>query len=397
MDKINEVRVGITGVGNMGSAHAECIRRGLIKGMRLSALCDIDKEKLKYQKSISKDIITFESYEKMLESGCIDAVIIAVPHMLHGAVAECAFANGIHVLTEKPADVTVSAARKMNEAAEKSENVFAIMFNQRTDPLFRKARDMIRSGELGEIKRSVWIVTNWYRTQSYYDSGGWRATWRGEGGGVLINQAPHNLDLWQWICGMPESVTAFCHRAKYHNIEVEDSAEIFTKYKNGATGTFITSTGEFPGTNRLEISGTRGKLVIEEGRLRLWHMRTDERELCFDSSADPEKTAVDYSEFLPDTSGTAHRGILQNFADVIINGGELIAKGSEGINSLMISNAAYMSEWSGNKEIVLPFSKKDFDEMLEIRRSESAENNSFYSAHGNRGEDVYNKRWQVRW
>ncbi len=287
MDTLNEIRVGIVGVGNIGSAHAECIRKGLVKGMRLSALCDIDSEKLKYQKSISGDILTFESYEKMLESGCIDAVIIAVPHMLHGVIAEYAFAHGLHVLTEKPADVTVSAARKMNEAAEKSGKVFAIMFNQRTDPLFRKARDMIRGGELGELKRSVWIVTNWYRTQSYYNSGGWRATWRGEGGGVLINQAPHNLDLWQWICGMPESVTAFCHKAKYHNIEVEDSAEIFTKYKNGAAGTFITSTGEFPGTNRLEISGTRGKLVIEDGKLKLWHTHTDERELCFDPCADP--------------------------------------------------------------------------------------------------------------
>ncbi len=394
---LNEIRVGIVGVGNIGSAHAECIRKGLVKGMRLSALCDIDSEKLKYQKSISGDIMTFESYEKMLESGCIDAVIIAVPHMLHGVIAEYAFARRLHVLTEKPADVTVSAARKMNEAAEKSGKVFAIMFNQRTDPLFRKARDMIRGGELGELKRSVWIVTNWYRTQSYYNSGGWRATWRGEGGGVLINQAPHNLDLWQWICGMPESVTAFCHKAKYHNIEVEDSAEIFTKYKNGVAGTFITSTGEFPGTNRLEISGTRGKLVIEDGKLKIWHMHTDERELCFDPCADPEKTAVDYSEYLPDTAGTAHRGVLQNFADVIINGGELIAKGSEGINSLMISNAAYMSEWSGNREIVLPFAESEFDEMLAARRAESAEKVPACSSHGENSGAVYNKRWQVRW
>lgn len=397
MDKNNAIRVGIVGVGNIGSAHAECIRRGLVKGMKLSAVCDINTEKLKYQKSISDNLITFENYEKMFESGCIDAAIISVPHRLHGIISMCAFKYGLHVLTEKPIDVSVSAAKKMIEAADKSGKIFAIMFNQRTDPVFRKAREMVSEGQLGELKRSVWIITNWYRTQSYYDSGDWRATWSGEGGGVLLNQAPHNLDLWQWICGMPESVTAFCHRAKYHNIEVEDSAEIFTKYKNGAVGTFITSTGEFPGTNRLEISGTRGKLVIEEGRLKLWQTDIDERELCFDKNADPEKTAVHYSEYVPDTEASAHRGVLQNFADVIINGGQLIANGCEGINSLMISNAAYLSEWRGNREVSLPFSEKEFDEMLEKCRTESAENCVEHSADRYTANGEYNKRWQIKW
>ncbi len=397
MDKNNAIRVGIVGVGNIGSAHAECIRQGFVKGMKLSAVCDINTEKLKYQKSISDDLSTFENYEKMFESGSIDAAIISVPHRLHGVVAMCAFKYGLHVLTEKPMDVSVSSAKKMIRAAEKSRKVFAIMFNQRTDPIFRKAREMVSEGQLGELKRSVWIITNWYRTQSYYDSGDWRATWSGEGGGVLLNQAPHNLDLWQWICGMPESVTAFCHRAKYHNIEVEDSAEIFTKYKNGAVGTFITSTGEFPGTNRLEISGTRGKLVIEEGRLKLWQTDIDERELCFDKNADPEKTEVRYCEYIPDTAASAHRGVLQNFSDVITNGGDLIANGCEGINSLMISNAAYLSEWRGNIEVSLPFSEKEFDEMLEKRKAESAENNVESSIDRCIAKGEYNKRWQIKW
>lgn len=255
-----------------------------------------------------------------MESGTVDAVIVAVPHPLHGDIGMLCLNHGLHTLVEKPIDVSVSQAKRLAETAKKSGRVFALMLNQRTNPLFQKAREIVKSGQLGELKRSVWIITNWYRTQAYYDSGTWRATWAGEGGGVLLNQAPHNLDLWQWICGMPVQVTAFCDVARYHRIEVEDDATILVRYANGATGSFITSTGEFPGTNRLEISGTLGKLVLEGGVMKWWKLKEPEDKVRFESTVNFAKIDMDYEEIVQEGQETAHAGVLQNYADAILKG-----------------------------------------------------------------------------
>ena len=196
---MNGVRVGIIGIGNMGSAHFRCIKSGKIIGMTVTAVCDICEDKLISVNRDYPEIKAYTDYKLLLKDNDVDAVIIAVPHPLHGIIAELALNCGKHTLVEKPIDISVSAAKRLCDTAEKSDKVFGIMFNQRTNGLFGKAREIVKSGELGELKRSVWIITNWYRTQSYYDSGTWRATWRGEGGGLLLNQAPHNLDIWQWI------------------------------------------------------------------------------------------------------------------------------------------------------------------------------------------------------
>ena len=248
-------------------------------------------------------------------------------------------------------------------------------------------------GELGKLKRSVWIITNWYRTQSYYDSGEWRATWRGEGGGVLLNQAPHNLDIWQWICGMPSAVTAFCNAGKFHNIEVEDEATIYAEYKNGATGVFITSTGDCPGTNRLEITGTRGKLVLENGILKLWKLNEDERDICKNATEGFVSPETEYSEFSAERE-EAHAGILKNFAGAILHGEELLSPGYDGINELMISNAAYLSQWTGNSRIPLPFDTAEFDRLLKEKQksSEIKEKTVKKSTDKSCGE-----RWQINW
>ena len=239
------IKVAVIGFGNMGTAHATCLAEGKIRGLELAAVCDIRPERLAESRRRFPGVACFADYRDLLASGGAQAAVVAVPHPLHGEIASAALGAGLHTLVEKPMEVSVTKARRLAEDARKSGKVFAIMLNQRTNPLFRKAREIVQGGELGEMKRTVWIITNWYRTQHYYDSGSWRATWAGEGGGVLLNQAPHNLDLWQWICGMPVSVTAQCEVAKYHHIEVEDEATLFTRYANGATGLFITSTGEF--------------------------------------------------------------------------------------------------------------------------------------------------------
>lgn len=390
---MNGVKVGIIGIGNMGSAHLRMITGGNIPDMTVTAVCDINPERLKAAKAEHPDIAAFGDYTDLLKNSDTNAVIIAVPHPLHAKIAIEAFEYGKHVLVEKPMDITVSAAEKLCAAARKSGKVFAIMFNQRTNGLFREARRIVNSGELGELKRSVWIITNWYRTQSYYDSGSWRATWRGEGGGVLLNQAPHNLDIWQWICGKPSAVTAFCNVGKFHNIEVEDEATIYTEYENGATGVFITSTGDCPGTNRLEITGTRGKMVLENGVLKLWKLKEDERDICINSLEGFVEPETEYSEFTAERE-EAHAGILKNFAGAILYGEKLLSPGYDGINELTISNAAYLSEWTGNKRVPLPFDTAEFDRLLKEKQksSEIKENTVKKSTDKSCGG-----RWQVNW
>ncbi len=392
---MNNIRIGIIGIGNMGSAHANCIGNGEIEGMMLTAVCDIDPKRTDKYIESGSEIAVFQNYEELLQSKVIDAVLIAVPHRLHATIAIEALQAGLHVLTEKPVDIRVSQAERLNETAEKSGKVFGIMFNQRTNPLFQRARDIVQSGQLGELKRSVWIVTNWYRTQRYYDSGDWRATWAGEGGGVLMNQAPHNLDLWQWICGMPVSVTGYCDVAKYHVIEVEDDATVLVRYANGATGTFITSTGEYPGTNRLEISGDLGKLVLENGVLKHWKLETSEREICCTSEKGMPKPEYEYTELVQDGRESAHKGILQNFANAILHGEELLALGTDGIKELTLSNAAYLSSWQGNKEIVLPFDAAEFDRLLDEKIRTSIWREETVKEVGASTE--YKERWKVNW
>ncbi len=361
---MSKVRIGIVGIGNMGSAHALYLSQNKIKNAELTAVCDINPKRLEWAKdSIGTGIELFENADSMFTSGLVDGVIIATPHYDHPSLVIEAFNNNLHVLVEKPAGVYTRQVREMNEAAEKNDRVFGIMYNQRTNPLYQKMKDLVESGELGEIKRTNWIITNWYRSQSYYDSGGWRATWAGEGGGVLLNQCPHNLDLWQWICGMPKGVQAFIGYGKYHDIEVDDDVTAYVEYPNGATGVFITSTGDAPGTNRFEITGDRGKLVAEDGKLTFWRLMVSERQFNKEYKGgfgEPECWKCD----IP-ISGeeTAHQGITQDWVNSIVNGTPLLAPGVEGINGLTISNAMHLSSWTGSW-IDIPFDEDLFYQKL---------------------------------
>ncbi len=389
---MEKIKLGIVGIGNMGSAHLSCVANGKVEGLFVTAVCDIDGKKCQTAREKFPHLQTFSAYEEMLKNADMDAVLIATPHPFHGEMAMAALKSGRHVMLEKPVDITVSQAKRLNEVARDRGKVFGIMFNQRTNSLFQKAKEIVAGGELGELKRSVWVVTNWYRTQSYYDSGSWRATWAGEGGGVLLNQAPHNLDLWQWICGMPSAVTAYCNVAKYHNIEVEDEATIYTEYENGATGVFITSTGDYPGTNRLEISGTKGKLVIENGVLKHWQLVQNEREVCCGASEGFVGIPQEYREY-PAEQESGHKGILENFVRAIREGEPLLAPGTEGIRELTISNAAYLSQWQGNRRVRLPFDCREFDRLL----AEKAAGSRFKESGTSQFSASYNQRWKVRW
>ncbi len=390
---MNTLRIGVIGVGNIGSAHVSCLLSGRIKDACLGAICDINPARLAHYKSTNPGLAGFSDYKELAKSGLVDAVIVSVPHRMHAEIASYCLKQGLHVLVEKPEDVSVSKAKALNAVADECGKVFAIMFNQRTNPLFIKAKEIVSTGKLGSLKRTSWIVTNWYRTQHYYNSGDWRATWSGEGGGVLLNQAPHNIDLWQWICGKPCEITAFCDEAKYHNIEVEDDVTIFARFEGGATGTFITSTGELPGTNRLEICGDLGKIVIENGKLKWWRLAESERVTCFESNSSFVEGEVTYEEITSADGGSAHAGIIQNYVNCILNGEELISNGREGINELMISNAAYLSQWTGNAKISLPIDDELFDKLLEekAKKSEAVKKGIEPPVRTN-----YSERWQVK-
>ncbi len=343
---MEKVRFGIIGLGNMGSQHAAYLYAGDIEGACLGAICDIKQSRLDFAKETYPEVALFSDYKEMLTSGTCDVILIATPHYMHPVIAIDAFNAGLNVISEKPVGVYTKAVFPMIEATKKSGKMFAVMFNQRTNPVYRKMREIVQSGELGELKRLVWIITDWYRTQCYYDSGDWRATWEGEGGGVLLNQCPHNLDLWQWIFGMPKSVTSFCEYGKYHNIEVEDDVTAYAKYENGATAVFITTTGECPGTNRLEISGSKGKLVAEGNKLTWTKLEVDEREYCFNAPggfSQPEREEI---VLTPEYEmKEQHRGITQNVTNHLLHGEPLIAEGYEGINGLTLSNAIMLSTW----------------------------------------------------
>ena len=368
---MNMVRMGVIGVGNMGSGHCRQIAEGKIPMMELTAIADIRQSRRDWAKeNLPETVKIYESAECLLESGDVDAVLIATPHYVHPEIAIKAMNREIHVLCEKPAGVYTKQVREMNEEANKHNLVFGLMFNQRTSPVYRKLREIVQSGEYGAIKRVNWLITDWYRTQAYYDSGDWRATWDGEGGGVLLNQCPHNLDLLQWICGMPARVQAFCHEGKWHHIEVEDDVTAYLEYENGATGVFITSTGDAPGTNRLEIDLERAKLVSEHGKLMMYEMKTNEREFCFTSTQGFSQPEGEWITVETPGENTQHNGVLAAFASAIIHNTPLIAKGQEGINGLTLSNAMHLSGWL-HQMVSIPFDEELFLSELNKRRGKS--------------------------
>ncbi len=393
---MNKVRFGIIGIGNMGSSHAKNLYDGKINNAVLVSVCDIDENKRKWAKENLTGVNVYEYSSDLIMSEEIDAVIIATPHYLHPILAMEAFNNNLNVLTEKPAGVFVQKVEEMNAAAQKSGKVFGIMYNQRTNPIFRKVRELMLSGEIGELKRVVWIITNWYRRQEYYDSGSWRATWKDEGGGVLINQCPHNIDIMQWIVGMPSKVTAHCGYGKYHDIEVEDDVSAFFEYPNGATGALFTSTGENPGTNRLEISCDKAKIVIESGKLAMWKFNISEKEYRDFSSEEFKTVSCEFSEYIPDkTDASAHNQILQNFVNAILFGEELIAPGYDGIKGLTISNAIHLSDWLG-KTVELPFDADEHKRLLMEKVKTSKPKNKIVrdnSIHAGKASS----RWDVKW
>lgn len=367
----NKVRLGIIGLGQQGGAYAKFITDGLVPNMVIGAIADIDPKKRELAASTYPDVPVYDDYIALLESGDVDAVVTCVPHFLHPEMGIETLKRNIHALVEKPAGVYTKQVKELNEfAASKPKLSFGIMFNQRNNPLYIKLQEIVDNGEIGAIRRSNWIITNWWRPQGYYNSSAWRATWGGEGGGVLVNQAPHQLDLWQWICGVPQSVYSKVSYGFRRDIAVEDEVTAVADYGNGVTGVFVTATHDIVGTDRFEILGDQGKIVVENSKTAtVTRLVKPERELSdgmgmedvmklFTGQLNPaELYTTEVIEF-ESAWGAQHSGVLENFAANILDGTPLLAPGSDGIKGVRLANAIHLSSWTGT-EVGL-----DFDEDL---------------------------------
>ncbi|MDQ4501226.1 Gfo/Idh/MocA family oxidoreductase [Sinomonas sp. ASV322] len=381
-----KVRLGIVGFGNQGSQYAKLIAEGRVPNIELAAITETDPARRELIAERHPGVTVFDDYLAMLESGAVEAVVTTVPHYLHPQMGIQALERGLHVLVEKPAGVYTKQVRELNEfAASKPELTFAIMFNQRTNPLYRRLKEIVDLGEIGAIRRTNWIITNWYRPQAYYDSSAWRATWGGEGGGVLVNQAPHQLDLWQWICGVPQRVFAKAGFGFRRNIAVEDEVVAVVDYGGGATGTFTTATHELVGTDRFEIVGDAGKIVVENSKTAtVTRLRRPEQEInagiplddiwkMTSDQFDPDEYYTQETLEFDTAWGGQHAAVLENFAANILDGTPLIAPGSDGMLGVRLANAIHLSAWTG-KEVAMDF---DEDEFLAQLNKKIAEEGKF--------------------
>lgn len=368
MDKI---RLGVIGVGNQGSNYLKSKSNGKLPEIEITCIADIDERKFERAKGYLPEVKCFGSAEELINSGLCDTVAVCTPHYFHPGYVIDALNAGLNVISEKPAGVYTKQVEEAIAVAEKSDKTYAMMFNQRVNPVFIKLREIVKSGKYGDIRRVIWINTDWYRTQAYYDSGSWRATWEGEGGGVMLNQCPHQLDLWQWICGMPSKIRAVCREGKWHDIEVEDDITIYAEYPNGASGIYVATTGDFPGTNRFEITLEKAKLVCEYNAeagkfiIKICELSDGLTDFTYNADGGFAKPKINWITIdnFDSQMASSHEIVLDALAAHILRGEPLVAEGPEGINGLRISNAAFLSSWL-DQEVELPVDGDLFLEKL---------------------------------
>lgn len=379
----SQVRLGIIGIGAQGGMYAQFISGGMAPSVTLGAICDIDPAKARVVAEKYPDVPFFDDYKAMIASGLVDAVVTTIPHYDHAEVGIYALEHGMHLIGEKPAGVYTKQVKELMACAKSHpELTFAIMFNQRNNPLYQRIKEIVDNGEIGAIRRSNWIITTWWRPQGYYEQSAWRATWGGEGGGVLVNQAPHQLDLWQWICGVPKSVFAKVAYGFKRNIAVEDEVNLIADFGNGVTGSFVTAVHDIVGTDRFEILGDRGKIVVEGSKTAtVMRLKDDEQALSenmtmedvykmfmggFDPKSLYDTEIIEFNR----PWGDQHSGVLENFARNILDGTPLIAPGADGIRGVRLANAIHLSSWLG-EEVPLEFDESVY--MSELNKRIEAE------------------------
>lgn len=350
-------RIGIVGFGALGSFYAKMIKDDRrVEGVTVGAICDIDPEKREKARELYAQVPVFENIDQLLASGTCDFISVAVPHYLHPELTIKAIKAGMPVIVEKPAGIIPSTVEEMNACAKKHPEVaFGIMLNQRTNPVFRKLHDITTSGELGKLRQVVW-VSRQFRTQKYYDSGTWRATWGGEGGGVIVNQAPHQIDLLQWMFGMPKRVYATTNFGHHRKIAVENDVCAEFEYENGATGVFITCTDDVLGEDRLTAVYDRGRVrVLDSKRLVIEKLCDDEEKI---GTEYPEETITqlknsgklfEVTTFEKENdpfANSEHAKVFRAFAEHLAKPDKpMVAKGTDGLNEVQLASAIQLSGW----------------------------------------------------
>lgn len=377
------VRLGIIGLGAQGGTYARLVSEGRVAGMILGAIADTDPAKKEVAAEKHPGIPFYDDYVAMLDSGDVDAVVTTVPHYLHPEMTITAIGKGIHTLTEKPAGVYTKQVEEMNAfAAEHPETTFAIMFNQRTNPVYTDLKALIDSGELGKLRHTSWIITSWWRPQGYYDQSEWRATWGGEGGGVLVNQAPHQLDLWQWLAGTPKKVFAKLAFGFQRDIATEDEVNALVDFGEGVTGHFMTSTNDIIGTDRLELLFDKGKVVVDKSnKVTVYRLSEDERSLSdkmtmqdvaklFRGEMDPSSLYTVEEKTYESAWGQQHIDVLTNFAAHVNDGTPLIADGAEGIDGVRLASGMQLSAWTGREIDLVDYPAEEYLSELNKRIEE---------------------------
>jgi predicted dehydrogenase len=366
---MDKVRVGIIGMGNIGKHHAEYLLAGKVSRCELTAVCSTSPGKL--ESYGAKGVKIFGDGLELIRSKTVDAVVIATPHYQHTPLGIAALEAGLHIMVEKPISAHKADAERLIAAHRRHEKlVFGTMVQLRAEPRYEKIRKLIRDGELGEIVRVNWVSTDWFRSEAYYASGAWRATWRGDGGGVLLNQCLHNLDVLQWLVGMPARVRGFCQLGRFHQIEVEDNVTAYLEWPNGATGVFVSSTGEAPGANRFEIVGTRGTLVLENGKLMFTQNAVDMIEFSRTAKQGFVKPDATTEQVPFENAAAPHAALMQNFVNAILDGEPLVAPGVEGINVVELANVMVYSSLLG-QTVELPMNSTAWEKKLQQLITES--------------------------
>ena len=356
-----KIRFGVVGIGGMGASHASKLFKNEIQNSVLTAVCDADNS----HKNKFKDIPFFDNFENFLKEDLLDAVIIATPHRSHIELAKLALQNNISVIVEKPLAITKKQCREFIKLSENYSSQFTVMLNQRTNPVYIKIKELIRNGELGIIHRYQWTITDWFRTNYYYKISNWRAKWESEGGGVLINQSIHQLDLCQWLFGMPNSIYTDLGLGRFHDIEVEDDVTSILKYSDGKKGVFITTTGEAPGVNRLEIASEKGLITIEKNNVS-WHKIESSIDFINNSKTlfeMPKKEKINFKFKIENDEHVEHQRIIQNFTNFLLGKENLIVNGKEGLDSVELINAMLLSGLE-KKEIDLPLDEVQYENKL---------------------------------
>ena len=363
-----KIKYGVVGIGGMGASHASKLFKSEINDAVLTAVCDADvSHKYKFE-----NIPFYLNIKNFLKQDIIDAVIIATPHKSHVEIAKLALQNNINVIVEKPLAITSKKCREFIKFSENYESKFTVMLNQRTNPVYLKIKDLIQTGSLGSIHRYQWTITDWFRTNYYYKTSKWRAKWESEGGGVLINQSIHQLDLCQWLFGMPDSVYTDLGLGRFHTIEVEDEVTSIFKYSNGLKGVFITTTGEAPGVNRLEIASEKGLITIQDNEI-VWDKVDSSTDFINNSKTlfdMPKKERINFNFKSNLDQHIEHQRLIQNFTNFLLGKEKLLVNGKDGLNSVELINAMVLSGLDEEK-ICLPLNENRYEKKLEKMISKS--------------------------